>query len=340
MSKKQSSLDSFFGVPKGKRVPQQAKLKFGKKNDEEKENQQIVAQDKEASFDDDNEVVVAKPSKTKQTHKKRRIIVDDDDEGEEESAVAKEPEKTATTEPEKPIEEPSAKGERPSEKSEATVDMQNSKQKATNPPSKKAKKDDSGMTLKEEPVDEEMDVATKEKENADQDMVVKPDDSDVVKTEDADEEWNEETEDEDEEPKTGELETRLKAKWDETIEKQKLSGATKTEKKSTVTTKPISNRKPLAKNVHLSYNDFCETMDEIEAITSRLEIQALLTGLFAEVLATDHPRDLYDLVYLASNSVAPSYECIELGIGDAILIKAIGEAYGTNPCKYFLTCAE
>jgi len=37
------------------------------------------------------------------------------------------------------------------------------------------------------------------------------------------------------------------------------------------------------------------------------------------------------LVYLASNTVAAAYECVELGIGDAILIKAIGEASGSNP---------
>ena len=85
----------------------------------------------------------------------------------------------------------------------------------------------------------------------------------------------------------------------------------------------------------LSYLVFCNTMEQIEAISGRLEIQALLTNLFCHVISSSTPTDLYDLVYLSSNSVAPSYECIELGIGDAILIKAIGEAYGTNPCKFF-----
>jgi DNA ligase-1 len=40
---------------------------------------------------------------------------------------------------------------------------------------------------------------------------------------------------------------------------------------------------------------------------------------------------MYQLIYLSSNSVAPAYECVELGVGDSILVKAIGEAYGTNP---------
>jgi hypothetical protein len=41
--------------------------------------------------------------------------------------------------------------------------------------------------------------------------------------------------------------------------------------------------------------------------------------------------DLYTLIYLASNSVAPQHDNVELGVGDSILIKAIGEASGTNP---------
>ena len=41
--------------------------------------------------------------------------------------------------------------------------------------------------------------------------------------------------------------------------------------------------------------------------------------------------DLYTLLYLTSNSVAPKHENVELGVGDSILIKAIGETSGTAP---------
>jgi len=50
--------------------------------------------------------------------------------------------------------------------------------------------------------------------------------------------------------------------------------------------------------------------------------------------ATTHPNqrsDLYTLLYLTSNSVAPQHANVELGVGDSILIKAIGEASGTAP---------
>jgi DNA ligase-1 len=79
----------------------------------------------------------------------------------------------------------------------------------------------------------------------------------------------------------------------------------------------------------LPYLFLCQALSQIESITARLQIQSILTKLFRQVLLR-HPQDLYPLIYLASNSVAPAYECVELGIGDSLLIKAIAEATGTN----------
>ena len=45
----------------------------------------------------------------------------------------------------------------------------------------------------------------------------------------------------------------------------------------------------------------------------------------------DTRSDLYTLLYLCSNQVAPQHANVELGVGDSILIKAIGEASGTAP---------
>jgi DNA ligase-1 len=83
----------------------------------------------------------------------------------------------------------------------------------------------------------------------------------------------------------------------------------------------------------VSYAALCHVFESIEATTKRLEIQQHLTELFRVVLLRS-PEDLYDLIYLASNSVAPAYDCIELGIGDSILIKAIVEASGSNTGAY------
>ena len=81
------------------------------------------------------------------------------------------------------------------------------------------------------------------------------------------------------------------------------------------------------------YQDLVKTFEQIEAITSRLEIQGLMTTFFRRLLR-DSPKDLYHCVYLASNSIAPAYDCVELGIGDSILMKAIGEAYGLKASTY------
>jgi DNA ligase-1 len=80
----------------------------------------------------------------------------------------------------------------------------------------------------------------------------------------------------------------------------------------------------------IPYAALCHTFARIEEVTSRLVIQQHLTELFRQALLLT-PQDLIYLIYLSSNTVAPSYECVELGVGDSILIKAVGESFGTNP---------
>ncbi|KAL3914950.1 MAG: hypothetical protein SGILL_005872 [Bacillariaceae sp.] len=77
------------------------------------------------------------------------------------------------------------------------------------------------------------------------------------------------------------------------------------------------------------YVELAKVFDKIEAISGRLDIQALMTKFLRQVLQYS-PQDLNSAIYLASNSVAPSYECVELGIGDSLLITAIAEAYGSK----------
>ena len=79
---------------------------------------------------------------------------------------------------------------------------------------------------------------------------------------------------------------------------------------------------------HLPYSILCDTWSKIEAISSRLQIQELLTELFRQCLIVH--VDLLPILYLCSNAVAPAYECVELGIGDAILVRAISEATGAS----------
>ncbi|KAJ1694111.1 hypothetical protein LUZ63_010809 [Rhynchospora breviuscula] len=70
-------------------------------------------------------------------------------------------------------------------------------------------------------------------------------------------------------------------------------------------------------------------LDLISNESGRIVITEILSNVFRTVMATT-PGDLLATVYLAANRIAPPHEGIELGIGDAALIKALGEAYGRN----------
>eukprot|EP00985_Skeletonema_marinoi_P009372 scaffold4369_cov109-Skeletonema_marinoi.AAC.1 len=123
---------------------------------------------------------------------------------------------------------------------------------------------------------------------------------------------------------------------------------------TTTTTKTTKKNGTAASTSTAPYSAMCDTFSAIEEISSRLEIQEKLTELFRLVLLQEGggeeqqsdddddnddkkknnnttKSDLYTLLYLASNSVAPQHDNVELGVGDSILIKAIGEASGTNP---------
>ncbi|KAF0686335.1 Aste57867_21837 [Aphanomyces stellatus] len=68
----------------------------------------------------------------------------------------------------------------------------------------------------------------------------------------------------------------------------------------------------------------------IEDESSRLTIQDYLADFFRSVIELT-PNDLVSCIYLCvCTELAPAYENVQIGIGDAILIKSIGEATGTN----------
>ena len=75
------------------------------------------------------------------------------------------------------------------------------------------------------------------------------------------------------------------------------------------------------------YLYLANVFESIAETTKRLEIAELLTNAFRTILASK-PNDLLAAVYLASNTIAPQHEGVDLGIGDATLIKCLAEATG------------
>ena len=61
--------------------------------------------------------------------------------------------------------------------------------------------------------------------------------------------------------------------------------------------------------------------------SGRLAMTNIMCNVFRTVLATT-PQDLLAVVNLSANRIAPAHEGVELGIGDASIIKVLTEAYG------------
>ncbi|TPX30802.1 hypothetical protein SmJEL517_g05729 [Synchytrium microbalum] len=82
----------------------------------------------------------------------------------------------------------------------------------------------------------------------------------------------------------------------------------------------------------VAYSALCDMFEKVEATTKRLEIQAILTKFFVNVMRQS-PKDLLQCIYLCINRLSPEYEGKELGIGESILMKAVGEATGRTVAK-------
>lgn len=75
------------------------------------------------------------------------------------------------------------------------------------------------------------------------------------------------------------------------------------------------------------YKFLADTFSKVEEISGRLEIQAILSELFRNII-TSTPEDLVPAIYLCVNKLAPAHEGIELGIGESILVKALSQVTG------------
>ncbi|WCJ41591.1 DNA ligase 1 [Euphorbia peplus] len=73
----------------------------------------------------------------------------------------------------------------------------------------------------------------------------------------------------------------------------------------------------------------CSALESIEEESGRILITNVACNMLRTVMDTT-PEDLLALVYLLAKKVAPAHEGVELGIGEAMIIKALGEAFGNS----------
>jgi DNA ligase 1 len=77
------------------------------------------------------------------------------------------------------------------------------------------------------------------------------------------------------------------------------------------------------------YAALCTTFSKIELTTKRLEISAHCSLFLRQVLRLT-PEDLLPTILLMINKLAADYSGIELGIGESLIMKAIGESTGRS----------
>ncbi|KPI84798.1 putative Dna ligase I [Leptomonas seymouri] len=75
-----------------------------------------------------------------------------------------------------------------------------------------------------------------------------------------------------------------------------------------------------------------DVLADISATGSRLECVRHLTFLFLAVMERC-PEDLIPVMYLVINKQAPHHEGVELGIGDAVLVKVVAECCGMTEAR-------
>lgn len=77
------------------------------------------------------------------------------------------------------------------------------------------------------------------------------------------------------------------------------------------------------------YKFVADAFAKVEEISGRLEIQAILTQLFRDILSST-PDDLVPTIYLCVNKLSPAHHGVELGIGESILLKALSQVTGRS----------
>ncbi|CCW61508.1 unnamed protein product [Phytomonas sp. EM1] len=80
------------------------------------------------------------------------------------------------------------------------------------------------------------------------------------------------------------------------------------------------------------YSVVVDTLVDISSTSSRLECVKLLTRLFQTVIARS-PDDLVAVIYLVINKQAPQHQGVELGIGDAVLVKVVADCCGMTEAR-------
>ncbi|KAI1330495.1 hypothetical protein F5Y16DRAFT_363316 [Xylariaceae sp. FL0255] len=303
----QTTLGKFFGQPNGGSKPsptQQSKLSFStkpatkpKKEEEEEEGGNSPEAKENADPQDGATKKRSRSSKSSNTSVKQESPAKpkvkeelEEDVDEDDAPITKRRRRNQTQ----------IKGEDDEDEDIPDVKPTESKQKAATKPKVASKKNAAALASKkkvEVPKEEEDEV---EKEVASE------------SASEAEKEEEEVDEDEDEDDEKPEVAAKAREKI-----QTKLTGKTKD---------PYPDWKA---GTPVPYAALCTTFSLIELTTKRLQITEHCSLFLRQVLRLT-PDDFLPTVLLMINKLAPDYAGIELGIGESLIMKAIGETTGRS----------
>ncbi|KAK4547334.1 hypothetical protein LTR36_000990 [Oleoguttula mirabilis] len=125
-------------------------------------------------------------------------------------------------------------------------------------------------------------------------------------------------------------EAEAEASEDDADEKSAVSAKARKKTQSTLSSATAKDPYPDWKaGDPVPYAALCTTFSKIEMTTKRLEIIALCSAFMRQVLRLT-PNDLLPTVLLMIGKLAADYAGVELGIGESLIMKAIGETTGRS----------
>ncbi|KAI2472077.1 ATP-dependent DNA ligase [Annulohypoxylon bovei var. microspora] len=306
MAPKQSTLGKFFGQPNGpKPAPQQTKLSFStksaKKTKDELESSPGAQEPPSPKVKSEGDVK-ENADPVKDTKKRSRTSSSPKDKKKQSAKVKVEVE---VEEPEDELEDeaPVVKRQRKSRPRIEDDDEEDEVMADTKPTTPKKKTTASKRTPKKSSTKPISTAAKKATPSPKKKGDVKEEASESASEIEKDEE------DDDEKPEVA-------AKTREKIQTKLLS---KTED-------PYPDWKP---GTPVPYAALCTTFSLIELTTKRLIITEYCASFLRQVLRLT-PDDFLSTVLLMINKLAPDYAGIELGIGESLIMKAIGETTGRS----------
>ncbi|EDN98854.1 hypothetical protein SS1G_13713 [Sclerotinia sclerotiorum 1980 UF-70] len=336
MPPKQATLGKFFGQPKGAPA-KQSKLSFSSKSNSTKpptssssaseENQDVEMKDGESDVDTTDTVKKEEGSDAKEKVKKENVkqekgvkrsrspspklsaktkaikldeeVKEEEDEDDDEEPIVKKPRRAENAQAKERKPSPKTIAKKPKTKSEPESSPKEDASKNLSPTAKRGRK---AKGVEEGDEDEIEKTAQSPK-------LAKRRDSIVSKS-----------------ASESEIEEDLESSGDE---KPEVAAKAREKIQTTLKSKGKDPYPDWKAGEPVPYAALCTTFSLVEMTTKRLIITAHCSLFLRQVLRLT-PDDLLSTVLLMINKLAADYAGIELGIGESLIMKAIGESTGRN----------